>query len=72
VAKCKNISRGLVCIKKIIQNEYIINENKSKQEVLTARRAGGPKMATQAEEYENSQFEFVVPRCGIEKWRSGF
>ncbi len=29
-------------------------------------------MATQAEEDENSQCEFVIPRCGIENSRCGF
>jgi hypothetical protein len=48
-----------------------INENKAKQELLTTRRRGA-KMATQAKEDENSQWEFVIPRCGIEKSRCGF
>jgi hypothetical protein len=50
---------------------HTINENKAKQELLTTRRRGA-KMATQAEKDENSQCEFVIPRCGIEKSRCGF
>jgi hypothetical protein len=52
-------------------SEHIQLMRKGKQELLTARRRGA-KMATQAEDDENSQCVVVILRRGTEKSRCGF